>query len=226
MDLPEIRKGNISLNELFKLIKEIPKNLNDSENKLRILINMLPAGGAIDKLLFDNKDKKEIQQIINYIKDISEKIETIEDDKIDKKFFDSDEFYCIFKQSLEYIRYEFQKEKIKLFRNLIINGITKERPPITLKYYLDKIHSLELEHFQILEWYNKKGYNKANIIGSEYDHLKKEELPKISKYHVSLENDLSSIGFLSIVNVEAYQRHRYMISPIGIEFLDFIYLDD
>ena len=49
--------------DIFDLVKQIPNNSLDVESGIRILLNLAPIGGAIEKLIFGNKDKKEIEQI-------------------------------------------------------------------------------------------------------------------------------------------------------------------
>ena len=225
MDLLPSTEHKFNLKFIFSLVKEIPKNLKDTETTARILLTLFPRGGVIEKILFSNKDKREREQVANFIVDLANQFTTLKEESINLEFFKSDEYYCIFKKILEKISFEYKQEKIKMFRNFLLNCSRKDKPKINFSYYLNKIDHLEIEHFEIIKWYYQHEFTTGGI-GSAYDNTKKEELPKISKYYVNLENDLNNIGFLSLVQVDAYQNHRYMLSHTGKEFFEFIYYDE
>lgn len=211
----------MSVSEIFLLFMDLPKNLSSTENKLRALLSLAPWGGFIDKLLFYNRDKVEVEKIKDFLIDLSNEVSKLAKNKIDKTFLESEEFYYLLKNALEKIRFERLVEKGKLFRNFVINSLNPSARTVNLTYYFDKLDNLEMSHFGIIEWYYKNNYTSGGI-GSEYDNCKKRELPKISSIYVQLENDLSALGFLSMVQVDAYQNHRYMLSPTGKFLFEFV----
>ncbi len=215
------KKEVFSLKQAVGLFKELLINLRDTETKIRALLALTSIGGMIDKLLFANRDKQEVKQIKDFLNDFSKQIETIGIEKCDNEFFNSKEFHFLFKNILEKVRLEYKEEKIKLFRNFLLNCLKKDRPRIDFHYYLGKLDVLQLEHFEIIEWYYENKYTHGGF-GSDYDSIKKMNLPSISENYISLENDLNALGFLSLVQVDANQNHRYFLSPIGEQLFEFI----
>ncbi len=88
----ELEIADDSLNRIIKKIKiialeikEIPKGW-DSEVIIRSLMNFFPWWGVIENLIFANKDKKEIKQIIYYLHLVGNQLNKIESEKLDKNF--------------------------------------------------------------------------------------------------------------------------------------------
>lgn len=214
---------NFSLSDIKNLlVKELPKNLKDVEAKSRGVLTVIPlVGGLLEKLLFHNRDKQEIKQLAIYILDVEKEIYRLGESKIDKDYLNTEEFYCLFKKILDKVRFQSREYKIKFFRNFLLNSIRKDTKKINFNYILDKVDLLELEHFEVLEWYKNNGYNTPNMVGSNYDSMKHGDLGKISEFYIDLENDLSVVGFLSLI-----QRERYFLTKSGKDFLDYIYHDE
>jgi len=207
----------------FNLFKDIPKNLSDTENKTRMLLSIFPF---LDRLLFNNRDKEELSKIWTFLEDLGNQLKNVEDGKIDNEFLQTPEFYYLLKGILEKLRFEFKQEKIKLFRNFLLNSlITDKNKKIDVYYFLNKINNLDLEHFQIIDWYYNNKYTSSNRIGSEYDSKKLDELSKISRYYASLEVDLQNTGFLRLIMVEA-ENNRYVLNHLGQQFFEFIKYDE
>ncbi|MDP1694192.1 MAG: hypothetical protein Q8L34_01505 [Candidatus Woesearchaeota archaeon] len=232
----EEAKDKLSVRKLVTLLKEIPKNLADDETKLRAVINAIPhVGGTIEKLLFANKDKEEIRQIIRFLEKLSEEINAIKEETIDKTFLDSFEFYCIFKKVLELVRFEFAEAKLKLFRNVLLNSITRPKPKTSIRYILNKLESLDVGHFEILKWYKDNNYITPQTIGADYDVIALHSVRKdydlnilkdqMSEYYPSFKKDLDAVGFLD--TAPAMDGHkRYFITQLGIELIEFVYRDN
>jgi len=215
-------KTHFALKDFILRIKDIPKNLANNENKTRMIISLVPF---LEKALFYNKDKEEIEKIWTYLCDLSEQINNFNKETINFDFMGTPEFYNLLKRVIEQIKFEYKYEKIKLFRNFILNTIRKDKPKINFHYFLSKIIDLEIEHFEIIEWYHKNDYVRGRSVGSEYDAKKMEELSKISKYYGALEIDLNNCGFLSLIKVDSNSK-RYILAKPGQEFFDFIKYDD
>lgn len=183
MNIKPNKNKPFSLSDIKDLVtKELPKNLKDTEAKGRGILSSLPLGGLIDKLLFHNKDKKEVKQLAIYILDIENELSKLDQSKLDKDFLKTEEFYCLFKKILEKIRFESKTNRIKYFRNFLLNSMKRDKQKINFNYYLDKIDVLEIEHLQIMEWYINKKYDLPNRIGSKFDSDRSNELPNISDF--------------------------------------------
>lgn len=85
----------------------------DVEQGLRLFLNIIPyVGGAIDQLVYGNKDKKELEKIKSFIKILVLRLNSVLEEKIDKNYFKSEEFYILIKKILNRIRYESREEKL------------------------------------------------------------------------------------------------------------------
>lgn len=69
-----------------------------SNTKLRALIQLLgtPVGGAIDTLLSGEAAKIKAKRFEDFIQYTREVLEKIQEEKIDKKFLKSEEFFSLF----------------------------------------------------------------------------------------------------------------------------------
>ncbi len=210
------------MKDFFDRILDIPKNFSDTENKTRMIVSLVPF---LEKALFFNKDREEIEKIWNYVYDLKYQMDKLHKEKINYEFMKTEEFYNLLKKVVQQIKLEYKDEKIKLFRNFILNSIRTDKTKIDFHYFLNKIINLELEHFEILEWYLKNDFVRSRSIGSEYDQKKIDELSQISKYYGALEIDLNNHGFLSLIQVEPNSK-RYLLTRLGQEFLSFIWYDE
>ncbi|MBS3144295.1 hypothetical protein J4208_01795 [Candidatus Woesearchaeota archaeon] len=223
-----------NLQDFFRLLKDVPKNISNTETKIRAIVSAVPA---LENLLFSNKDKEEVRQILRFLEDLSKQLEDLKEESMDKKFLESFEFYCIFKKILELVRFEHTEEKLKLFRNVLLNSITCPRQKISIVYILNKLESLDIGHFEILKWYKDNKYITPHSIGADYDVIalhsvradydtnKTRLKDQVSEYYPSFEKDLDVIGFLD--SAPAMDGHkRYFITRLGIELIEFVYRDD
>lgn len=216
------KKRSFAMKDFFDRILDIPKNFSDTENKTRMIVSLVPF---LEKALFFNKDREEIEKIWNYVYDLKYQMDKLHKEKINYEFMKTEEFYNLLKKVVQQIKLEYKDEKIKLFRNFILNSIRTDKTKIDFHYFLNKIINLELEHFEILEWYLKNDFVRSRSIGSEYDQKKIDELSQISKYYGALEIDLNNHGFLSLIQVEPNSK-RYLLTRLGQEFLSFIWYDE
>ncbi|NCP71969.1 hypothetical protein GW835_01065 [archaeon] len=211
---------------MFGSLKNFHKGL-DPETILRGLIQLIPAGGLIEKYLFANKDKNEIKKIYYFLYCYYIQINKIIEDnknKIDQKYLKTEQFYNLFKQCIEKIRFETEISKIQLFKNFLINASILNNKNIDKEYILSKLDNISLNHFEIIDWYYKYNYIIITGIGSEYDQNKKKIKLKYS-YFDSYENDLATIGFLNKINGLG-SVERYYLTKLGLDFYNFIKYDD
>ncbi|MCR4335804.1 MAG: hypothetical protein NUV57_04685 [archaeon] len=221
----------INFQNLAKEVQEIPSGW-DAETGFRIVLQIIPyVGGALEKILFANKDKKEKKQLAYFIYLLAVQLEKIDKNKLDESYLESDEFYVLIKRTFEKIRFEAQQEKILLFRNFILNSALKKtnsRVDFSKEYMLNKLDNLTLEHFQILDWYFKNNLLNAPKNNSESQKKKQTELPKISKHWEVYEIDLASAGLFSRESGARFSLNPvYWPSELGKQFYHFIqYAED
>ncbi len=216
--------SNIIKNEakpIFDLIKKIPSQSLDVEQGIRILLNLAPVGGAIEKLIFANKDKKEIEQIKFMLSLLGLAYKEIDATKLDKEYMASDDFYCLFKKLFEKMRFENRKEKLMLYKNFLVNSTLKNIGlGIDKNYLLNKLDVIELEHFRIMKYYFDKKYTRPQAVGSDADR-RGEDLVSISPHFETYETDLVNFGFFKIIQVNTGEN-RYILQKLGVDFITFV----
>ncbi len=193
----------------------------DWEQGFRLILNLAPAGGVIEKVLFGNKDKKEIEKIKFFLILLGQGYQKVDEEKLDKDFLKSDDFYILFKKCLDRIKYEFRKEKLLLYRNFLINSsLKKYNLKVDKNYLLKKLDIIEVEHFKILKYYLDNNYNRISSVGAPYDNRGKD-LKEITRHFEIYEKDLENFGFLRLVQV-GDNINRFILNGLGQEFLQFI----
>lgn len=210
-------------------IKDIPNGW-DVELVIRSLMNIFPWWGLMDNLIFANRDKKEIKQIINFLYIVSNQLDKLNKEKLDKQFLESDEAYVLFKKTLEKIKLEHRETKIHLLKNFLLKSTLLEefapREDIDKNYILSKIDELDTPHFLIIKWYFDNKYLKSEQLGSEYATKKEKELINISKYYKEFENDLMVNGLLEDDSGRLGGGHYYFPSDLCKVIYRFIKYDD
>ena len=211
--------------DIFTLVKKVPQQSLDVEQGIRILLNLAPVGGAIEKLIFGNKDKKEIEQIKEILWFLGIAYQKVNHEKLNKEFLHSDEFYVLFKRIFEKMKFESRTEKLMLYRNFLLSSSLKNSNfKIDKNYLLNKLDVLEVEHFRIMQYYLEKGYIRVGAVGSVADR-RGMDLEKISPHFEIYETDLVNFGFFKLIQVDA-GKNRYMLQPLGIDFLKFVNYSD
>jgi len=162
----------------------------------------------------------------------SGQLSRIDANKIDRDYILSDEFYILFKKTLEKVRFEYQQEKIQLFKNFLIKSSLKNlsSTPLEIKkeYLLNKLETITLEHFLILEWYFKNNFMTRERLGVDFSVKKQSDLPNVTPLYEEYENDLVSLGFLhddTAGRISPPVRYCFP-SKLGKIFQEFIHYDD
>ncbi len=203
----------------------------DIETIFRAGLNLIPyLGGTLEVILFSNKDKKEIAKIITFLVIVQEQLIKLDDNKLDKSYLKTDEFYFLLKRTLDLIKTETRSEKIHKIKAFLLKSMLKEefapRHEVDKEYILLKIEKLELSHFRILEWYFQNNFLEPTQIGSEYKD-RKEELGKITVYYKEFENDLMVNGLLEDISSGRFGGgHLYVPSALCKVIWNFIKYDD
>lgn len=223
--VPKVSELPSIIEDLFDSMEEYPENV-DAEGGIRLLLTFVPTiGGALDRILFGNKDKKEIEKIKFLLFHLGLAFKKVDDSKLDKEYLESDEYYALFKRILEKIKFEHRQEKIIGYRNFLVNcSILDSRIGIDTNYLLSKLDSVDKEHLEILNFYYDNKFDSVNTVGSDYDNIKKQ-LKNISKFFHVYETDLVNAGFLIQTTSPGGPYFRYYLSDLGKEFLRFIKYD-
>ncbi len=208
--------------ETTSLVKDALYSI-DAEQGTRIFLNMLPwIGGALGQLVYGNKDKRELEKIKSFISMLVLNLNNVLEEKIDKEYFKSEEFYILIKKVLNRIKYESREEKLMMFSSFLIKCAFKDVDlKINKEYLLDKLELVQLEHFKIMQYYLDKGYTRVGSLGCIYD-SRGGDLSQIAEHFDVYETDLVNFGFFQITQTGGGNKNRYMLIPLGIEFLKFV----
>ena len=194
-------------------------------------IKSLPLiGGHLDNL-FSYKGSKIIQERVNkFFEETKSTLEQLQEEKIDKKYFDSDECFYIFQKIYEQIIRCNEKEKISLFRNILIHSISINKSDIYHKErFINMVANLSIMHVRILKSYR----DREKIFKTEHrqDNQCFTSLPSVCKKTGLTEsqaeafcNDLVRYDLLydSKIGKWDYERNYFRITNHAIEFMKFI----
>ncbi|MFA5763886.1 MAG: hypothetical protein WC915_03660 [archaeon] len=225
-------KNEIQLNGLFNEIIEFGEFnsiiFNDSKKAIIETIKTIPVFGMIVGTTWQiYNDRKEKLQLCKLLLGFCEQFSKIDKNKIDYDYLKTDEFYLLFKKVLEKVRLESREDKIKLFRNFILNSTknSEKFKKVDKRYLLDKLDLLNLDNMKILKWYKDNNYDHIQET-YQYSH-KRTEMLKEFVFAGELENDLVVAGFLSDNSAGRLGGGKYFVlTSLGKIFYDFIQHDE
>ena len=194
-------------------------------------IKSLPLiGGCLDNL-FAYKGSKIIQERVNkFFEETKSTLEQLQEEKIDKKYFDSDECFYIFQKIYEQIIRCDEKEKINLFRNILIHSISINKSDVYHKErFINMVANLSIMHIKILKSYidreivfkneNRQGNQCFTSLHSVY-----QKTGLTESQAEAFCNDLVRYDLLydSMIGKYGYKRNHFRITNHAIEFMGFI----
>jgi len=116
-----------------KLAKQIEKlgeenkSLPSKRATVRGAVAAIPwIGGALDHLIFDRAEEIKIENIEKSVEELKKKLQDLDENSIDKKWFESVESLQMFKQLVEKIEFEPSDEKIKTLAHIYCISGTNE----------------------------------------------------------------------------------------------------
>lgn len=95
-------------------------------NELRALLQLIPfgIGSAIDSYAGNKANQLKYDRIKLLMQSFSEDLAKLEEASLNKEYIASDEFYLLFVKATGACEKEQNKEKIKFFKNLLVNAVT------------------------------------------------------------------------------------------------------
>lgn len=210
-----------------KALDKVTKRYSDNL-LLRTAIQALPyVGGPIDTLLSGKASKIQQARIECFLDETNKKLQTIEKEKIDYEFIESEEFFSIFQNLLEKVIRTYEKEKIEIFSNIFVNSIVKENSKTYYKEgFIDMVFNLSALHIKILRFFYHR-HNVLRSLGIEYtsvDEISKELGLGNNIQAEKFCNDLMRYGLIYDWGVGRYNyvRGRYSMTPYASHFVKFI----
>jgi hypothetical protein len=99
---------------------DMARHLPERITWLRAAVSSIPAvGGALDHLIFDKADAIRVKNIEVALAAIKQQIESVEDESIDKEWFQSEEALATFKMMSDKISYEPDPGKVEAIGRVV-----------------------------------------------------------------------------------------------------------
>lgn len=169
-------------NKGIKINNNLEKAAEKYANKtlLRAAINVVPyVGGAIDVLISSKASKISEKRILDFINSLSDNLTLVDENKIDKKYLDSDDFFDLIINCFE----RSSKTRSKLKKDYYAKILTKQITVLNTstevsEHYLDIISELNEKELIIAtvlfdkmtldpKWKGERHYNWASKKGLE-----------------------------------------------------------
>jgi hypothetical protein len=124
-----------------------------SSETLNALIASIPyAGGAISSVLFGKAQRKVQERTADTFKTFKERLESVAEEKVDKEFFESDEFVTLLILALEQIQTTHDREKLRMLATGLANaGLADFNQESRKELFLRILRDLAPEHIKMLE---------------------------------------------------------------------------
>jgi hypothetical protein len=200
----------------------------------RTVVTAIPyVGSPINELLTGKWGRRWQQRTEEWLALLDERMQAIEEGKVDKAFLESDEFASLVVSIVQRLQSTHEAEKVACFANILSRAITNEwsgDPRVTR--YLVLVHELGLLHMKILGMFEKRARTlsdtgegaipilQTTAIAAELDLSVEETEPFCA--------DLASRGLLydPHVGLAGYKKGSYALHPSAKPFLGVVMGDD
>lgn len=121
----------------------------------RAVVASIPfVGGALDHLIFDKADAIRTKNIEAALSALADRVATLQDSALDKKWFESEEALAVFRLMIEKTAYEPDKEKIKILGSVAAAcGTVKHSADphkLSVIEHLSKLSSLQIKLLSVI----------------------------------------------------------------------------
>jgi len=208
----------------------------ENNTALRAVVNVIPYIGSSLDVLFASKGKEIIQKRINtFLSELHLEMEKVKEEKVDKAYLESEEFFDLLISALEKVSKTRSKRKISLYAKILKNAVLvdKVKDHDEPEKYLSVVAELSEDEILLakiiydqqkerphsgeneLRWAKNKGWN---------------ELPKLAKDFSSpddlcfLLNRIAKSGLLREITGTFldYQGGVYVITETFRKIMDFL----
>ncbi|KQS93665.1 hypothetical protein [Chryseobacterium sp. Leaf394] len=123
---------------------------------LKILIQSLPyIGTPLNEFLFEHRGRIKQDRINNFVQNLKDYLETINENVINSEYINSEEFGDIFETILEKISRTESDEKLKRFKQILVRQIEVPERREYIESFLDIISKITDKQFEILILHDK-----------------------------------------------------------------------
>jgi hypothetical protein len=230
----------MSMTDRIALALEVLKDdakLDGGNEALNALIAEIPfGGGAIGSLLSGRAQRKVVERVTDVFDALKERLEQVDEKKIDKDFFGSDEFLTLLTLSLEQIQTTHDKTKLKMLAIGLANSAAFDFASESRKeLFLRILRDLAPEHVSMLnemapvEHFGRKAA-RLSVNSPSGDrlavlqHLVSQGLVTESLHVQKLPTvNFSHPGAYHMIQkyLETPPSKTYLLSDFGVQFLNF-----
>jgi hypothetical protein len=149
-------------NMVLKKVDEINERLSDIPIVKGLFeggLSLLPGIGTVITTTLNTRLSKLQEKNSNvFIKEVREQLDSINKDKIDKTFIESDEFVSLLTDILVRNAQGHEEEKVKIYATVFVNALLSENAEVPYKEgFIQIIDALSLAHIRALSFlYNKE----------------------------------------------------------------------
>lgn len=223
----------------------LPKKISDAIDKqslkylenleLRSLVQIIPyVGGSLDTILSAEGNRIQKERFEKFLNELKEGMNKLNEQKIDKNFIKSEEFFSLFQITIEKVIRNYEKEKIQYFRNIFVNSVKIGKSDTYYKEgFMNILANLSAVHISILkdyfereEVFKKENRGKGGWIISAESIAQKFDLTDSQVEGFC--NDLLRYGFLydALIGIYGYKRGHFRTTKYSNDFIGFITLEE
>jgi len=119
-------------------------------NVIKASLSAIPViGGPISSLIGDYIPKKKEERLLNFMKELTIKLEEYAQN-IDVKYIKTEDFAYLFEECIKGVLSNYQEQKLFCFKGIIINSLRQDLKKEQKEYYLHLVNSLTDLHLRIL----------------------------------------------------------------------------
>lgn len=199
--------------------------LYSDQTAIRALINAVPfVGGSLDVIFVSKGQKLVEQRIYEFIKNLTEELNKVSEDKVDKKYLDSEEWFDVVIKAMNSAMKTRDIEKISWYAKILRGAVVvRDRNAFDPEAYLQVLTELSPNELRVakiifemqkkgpkvgeqeLHWAHNKGWDK---LSEKCEFISKDDLEFILLR-------LQKAGFIREITgfISDYQGGTYVITP-------------
>ncbi len=230
----------MSLTDRVTIAIELHKygsKMDGGNEALNALVASIPlAGGPLSSLLAGSAQRKMVERVTDVLEALKQRLEQTEDSKVDRAFFESDEFLTLFTLTLEQIQTTHDKNKLNMLATGLANSahidfVSESRKELLLRILRDLApeHVSMLQEMKPVEHFGKRvgrvidspvGGRLAVLQHLAAQGLVTERLEMETPPNVNLSDPERAYRIIRQY-LEIPPAKTYVISDFGVQFLNF-----
>jgi hypothetical protein len=213
--------------------------LDGGNEALSAIVASIPfAGSAISSILAGGAKRRVVERVEETFRAMKEKLDNVDETKVDEEYFKSDEFMTILLLAIEQLQTTHDKKKIQMIANALANsGIVDFSSDSRKELFMRTMRDLSPQHVSMLSYMrvNAIVFEHKNPTGETLTLLQslaahglveesfEKEQPLIPQRNFTNQREVKSALAKAIATPT---HHRFRVGKFGSEFLKFFDSDD